>query len=194
MLKTDLRKEYLEKRKALTRRQYWTFNEDLFEHFKTFNWNAYKTVHVFLPIAENKEIDTFSALQYFKEYQPEMRVVIPRTDFKNLRMENVLFDPMYTILGKNKYGIPEPIHGKIIPSEEIDVVLMPLLAFDIYGNRVGYGKGFYDRFLSGCRQDIVKLGLSFFEPVQEITDLNEFDNPLSACVTPQKIWDFRTAP
>lgn len=190
MEKAVLRKEYLEKRKALTRRQYWTFNEDLLEHFSTFNWGSYRTVHVFLPITENKEVDTFAMLQYFKEQHPELRVVIPRTDFKNLSMQNVLFDPMYTILGKNKFGIPEPIHGKIVPFEEIDVVLMPLLAFDKKGNRVGYGKGFYDRFLVGCRPDVVKIGLSLFDPVEQITDLNEFDNPLSACVTPQQIWYF----
>lgn len=191
MEKAALRKEYLDKRKALTRRQYWTLNEQLLDNVKTFSWESYKTVHVFLPIAENKEVDTFSILQFFKEQHTDLRVVLPRTNFSTLSMENVLFDPMYTILGKNKYGIPEPIHGKIIPFDEIDVIIMPLLAFDQKGNRVGYGKGFYDRFLTGCRADVVKMGLSFFDPVDKITDLNEFDNPLSLCITPNKIWYYQ---
>lgn len=143
-----------------------------------------------MPIADNKEIDTFSVLEYFKEHEPGLKVVIPRTNFEKIEMENVLFDPEYTILGRNKYGIPEPIHGRIIPSQNIDVVIMPLLAFDLSGNRVGYGKGFYDRFLESCRPDTRKIGLSFFEPVEKIEDINEFDKVLDACITPDRIWEF----
>jgi 5-formyltetrahydrofolate cyclo-ligase len=95
-------------------------------------------------------------------------------------------------LGRNKYDIPEPIHGKIVPALEIDAVFIPLLGFDVNGNRVGYGKGFYDRFLSECRPDVVKIGLSFFDPVEKINDLNKYDIPLDLCITPGKIWDFRS--
>ena len=143
-----------------------------------------------MPISDNKEIDTFSILAYFKEHEPNLKVVIPRTNFEKIEMENILFDHEYTILGRNKYGIPEPIHGRVIPSIDIDVIIMPLLAFDLAGNRVGYGKGFYDRFLETCRPDIRKIGLSFFEPVDEIQDVNEFDKVLDACITPDRIWEF----
>lgn len=194
MGKTELRSEYLEKRKALSRSKYWTYNENILDQVKAMDWSAYRTIHVFLPITENKEVDTFSILQYFNEQYPEIRVVVPRTDFSQLTMVNVLFDKMYTILGKNKYGIPEPIHGKIIPFEEIDVVFMPLLAFDSQGNRVGYGKGFYDRFLAGCRPDVVKIGLSFFDPVETIGDLNEYDHPMDLCIAPSKVWRFSSVP
>ena len=194
MFKAALRTENLDKRKALTRGRYWTFNEAILEHVKSIDWSPINTVHLFLPITENKEVDTFSVLQYFKETWPAMRIVIPKTNFATLQMENVLFDPLYTILGKNKYGIPEPIHGRRVPDSEIDVVFMPLLAFDRNGNRVGYGKGFYDRFLSGCRQDVIKVGLSFFEPVDEVADLNEFDKPIDLCITPSKVLRFNAVP
>lgn len=192
MNKATLRKEYLDKRLNLTRSQYWHLNDLLLDQFKTYTWDQYTIVHVFLPIADYKEIDTFSVLSYFKESHPNLKIVIPKTDFKKLSMKNLLFDPQYTILGRNKYGIPEPIHGKVIPPEDIDVVLMPLLAFDLNGNRVGYGKGFYDRFLTQCKPEVVKIGLSFFDPVDQISDINEFDAPMDACITPRKMWHFKT--
>jgi 5-formyltetrahydrofolate cyclo-ligase len=69
-------------------------------------------------------------------------------------------------------------------------VFIPLLAFDKSGHRVGYGAGYYDRFLSKCKPDCLKVGLSFFEPVDEISDADEFDVKLNHCVTPSKIWTF----
>ena len=60
-----------------------------------------------------------------------------------------------TILNENDYGIMEPVDGTIIPYENIDMVICPLLTFDKNGYRVGYGKGFYDRFLTQCRNDVI---------------------------------------
>lgn len=162
------------------------------DQVKLVDWLNYRMVHIFLPIRKHNEIDTFSLLNYFKLQHPQLTIVIPRTDFTNLSITNILYDHEYTILGRNKYDIPEPIHGKVISNEKIDVVFIPLLGFDQKGNRVGYGKGFYDRFLSECRPDVVKIGMSFFEPIDEISDVNEFDIPLDLCITPEKTWNFRT--
>jgi len=188
--KATLRKLYLERRKNLSRAQYWNLNEMIVEQLGKINWDQFKVVHLFMPISKHHEIDTFSILEYFKQHEPALQIVIPRTNFEKTTMENVLFDPVYTILGRNKYDIPEPIHGKIISSQQVDAVFVPLLAFDEKGNRIGYGKGFYDRFLTTCRQDVQKIGLSFFDPVEKIEDLNEFDIPLNACITPDQIWEF----
>ena len=188
--KKTIRKTFLERRKNLSRSQYWTLNEKVVDQIAMINWSQFKTVHLFMPITDNKEIDTFSILEYFKEHEPSLKIVIPRTNFEKIEMENILFDPVYTILGRNKYGIPEPIHGRAISSQDIDVVIMPLLAFDHEGNRVGYGKGFYDRFIETCRPDTKRIGLSFFEPVEKVDDVNEFDKPLHACITPDRIWEF----
>lgn len=188
--KAALRKTYLERRINLTRSQYWNLNENLVEQVSKINWDQFKTVHLFLPINKHMEVDTFSILEYFKEYEADLQILIPRTNFEKVEIENVLFDPVYTILGRNKYDIPEPIHGKIVSSLQIDVIFIPLLTFDLKGNRVGYGKGFYDKFLSTCRKDILKIGLSFFDPVEQIDDINEYDIPLNVCITPEKIWEF----
>jgi 5-formyltetrahydrofolate cyclo-ligase len=90
----------------------------------------------------------------------------------------------------NSYGIAEPINGAPLAAEEIDMVFVPLLAFDIKGYRAGYGKGFYDRLLANCREDIIKIGFSFFEPVDSIEDIDQFDVPLTTAITPNSIYEF----
>jgi len=90
----------------------------------------------------------------------------------------------------NRWGISEPFTGEIIDDKEIDLVLVPLLCFDEMGYRVGYGNGYYDKFLANCRKDCLKVGVSFFEPIGEIEDVREFDIRLDYCVTPEKVWRF----
>jgi 5-formyltetrahydrofolate cyclo-ligase len=83
---------------------------------------------------------------------------------------------------------PNPVHSLQYAVQNIDLVIVPLLAFDKYGNRVGYGKGFYDRFLSKCRSNVIKVGVSFFEPADRITDINPLDIRLDYCITPTRVW------
>lgn len=190
MDKATIRQKYLDQRLKLPRSRYWVLTDEIMDQVKLIDWKKWATVHVFLPIRKNNEVDTFSILGYFKLEHPQLKIVVPRTDFENLSITNILYDHEFTILGRNKYDIPEPIHGKVIPTEEIDAVFIPLLGFDINGNRVGYGKGFYDRFLSGCRPDVIKIGLSYFDPVEKIVDVNQFDIPLDICIIPGKTWNF----
>jgi len=188
--KATLRQLFLDRRLNIGRSSYWMLTEDIMDQVKLINWADFRIVHVFMPIRKHNEIDTFSILNYFKLEYPGLQIVIPRTNFEKCEITNVLYDHEYTILGRNKYDIPEPIHGKIILPEMIDLVFIPLLACDLQGNRVGYGKGFYDRFLSKCRYDVKKIGLSFFDPVDKIEDVNVFDIPLDECITPKKTWVF----
>jgi 5-formyltetrahydrofolate cyclo-ligase len=88
-------------------------------------------------------------------------------------------------LENNIWGIPEPVKGVPTPAEKIDAVLVPLLAFDRQGHRIGYGRGFYDRFLVECRPDCQKIGLSFFEMEDQIDGINEKDIPLDLVITPK---------
>jgi 5-formyltetrahydrofolate cyclo-ligase len=91
---------------------------------------------------------------------------------------------------KNEYGIDEPKSGNKVTENEIDMVLIPLLAFDRKGYRVGFGKGYYDKFLSRCRKDVLKVGLSFFEPVDAIEDITGYDIPMDFCITPKENFIF----
>jgi 5-formyltetrahydrofolate cyclo-ligase len=140
--------------------------------------------HLFLTIEELKEVDTEFVLQILAGKDKE--IVISKSDFKTLKMTHFLLTDN-TKIKKNQFNIPEPIDGLEVPTSKIEVVFVPLLAFDEKGNRVGYGKGFYDSFLSECKPETIKIGLSLFEAVTAIEDVFPNDIPLTYCVTPTKI-------
>ncbi|MCW2118299.1 5-formyltetrahydrofolate cyclo-ligase [Flavobacterium sp. 7A] len=149
-------------------------------------WN--KTYfHIFLPIVEHNEVDTELILHLLSGKDKE--IIISRADFATRKMTHYLLTDN-TKIKKNQYNIPEPIDGLEVPSSKIDVVFVPLLAFDQKGHRVGYGKGFYDKFLSECKTDTIKIGLSFFEAETTIEDIFESDIALDYCVTPLKVYTF----
>jgi len=143
--------------------------------------------HVFLSIAEKKEVDTEYLLHLLAGKDKE--VVVSKSDFDTRKMTHYLLTDA-TKFQKNKYNIPEPVDGLEVPVAKIDVVFVPLVAFDIKGNRVGYGKGFYDVFLSECRPDTLKIGLSCFEAEEAIDDVFEKDVKLDFCITPDCIYEF----
>ena len=149
-------------------------------------WN--KTYfHVFLPIEEQKEVNTEFLLHLLSGKDKE--IVISKSDFATRKMTHFLLTDN-TKIKKNDYQIPEPVDGIEVPSSKIQVVFVPLLAFDTLGNRVGYGKGFYDQFLSECQPETIKIGLSFFEAENTITDVFEKDVRLDFCITPKKCYRF----
>jgi len=142
--------------------------------------------HTFLSIPRNKEINTESLLSIL--FGKDKNVVVPKVIGPGDLRNYLLTDS--TVLKENYLGIPEPENGLLVPEETLDVVFVPLLGFDLFGNRVGYGGGYYDRFLTKCRPDVIKIGLSLFEPLGEIKDVNKDDVKLSFAVTPEKIYDF----
>ena len=121
--------------------------------------------HLFLTIEEQKEVNTEFILQILAGKDKE--IVISKSDFATLKMTHFLLTDN-TKIKKNEYNIPEPVDGLEVPTNKIEVVFVPVLAFDTIGNRVGYGKGFYDKFLSECKPETIKIGLSFFEPEEKI--------------------------
>ena len=143
--------------------------------------------HIFLPITEQKEVNTECILHLLSGKDKE--IIVSKADFSTRNMTHFLLTDN-TKIKKNEYNIPEPVDGIEVPSTKIDVVFVPLLAFDKKGHRVGYGKGFYYKFLSECKPDAIKIGLSFFEPEELITDVFVSDVKLDYCVTPNSIHAF----
>ena len=143
--------------------------------------------HIFLPIEEHNEVDTELILHLLSGKDKE--IIVSKADFESRKMTHFLLTDN-TKIKKNEYNIPEPVDGIEVPSQKIEVVFIPLLAFDLKGNRVGYGKGFYDKFLAECKPETIKIGLSFFESEEKINDVFEGDIPLNYCVTPIKTYSF----
>lgn len=142
--------------------------------------------HVFLSIMEKKEVNTEYLLHILQGR--DKSIVVSKADFDSGQMEHFLLQEN-TVLKPSRYGIPEPVSGIAIFPEILDVVFVPLLAYDEKGHRIGYGKGFYDRFLKKCRPNTIFVGLSFFGPEPQI-DFEATDVPLHYCVTPEGILDF----
>lgn len=149
-------------------------------------WNGLY-YHLFLPITEKKEVDTEFLLQVLAGKDKE--IVISKSDFEHCKMTHYLLTDN-TRIQKNEFHIPEPVDGIEVPVTKIDVVFVPLLAFDTSGNRIGYGKGFYDQFLSECRPETLKIGVSFFNAEPVITDIYENDIRLDYCITPDRVYKF----
>ena len=187
MTKAELRKIYLAKQKNLLPTERIEKSElisNLF--FQNFDLSRIRFLHCFLPIEKFNEIDTNVILQEIWRKFPHVETIVPRVDFRTNQIENVGFTRETTLV-RNVWEIDEPTGAQTVAAKKIDFVLVPLLCFDARGFRVGYGKGFYDRFLKDCRADCLKIGLSYFAPIEEIADARDFDVKLDFCITPRAV-------
>ncbi len=189
MKKSQLRQKYKSLRQKLSQTQI----EDLSlaianQLLKLDIWDK-SFYHIFLTIEEKKEINTDYILNILAG--KDKNIVISKSNFEDYTMTHYLLTDNIKIR-KNNYNIPEPVDGIEIQSPKLEVIFIPLLAFDAIGNRIGYGKGFYDRFLSNCQPETIKIGLSFFDAENETFEVSEDDIKLDYCVTPNKLFSFKT--
>lgn len=190
MTKQELRKIYLQKRAALSEGEYAQLNFQLYQNFfSNIDLSFIKIIHTFLPITAKKEVDTWLILDRIKREFPHIRISIPKVNTQTGVFDSFYFEGLHQ-LATNEWGIQEPKQGIPTEPEKIDLVLIPLLAYDKKGHRAGYGKGFYDKFLSTCRSDCKKIGLSLFEAEENISNVNDFDVRIDQCVTPLGIVHF----
>jgi 5-formyltetrahydrofolate cyclo-ligase len=147
-----------------------------------------KYVSIFLPIEQQKEISTYGLLEdiILKGGHP----ILSKANFKDHSLTLYHYEHP-SQLEISSFGIPEPKHGRTILASKLDYVFVPLLGLNSEGQRVGYGKGFYDRLLKQCKPDCIFIGLHLFDEFSEISDLNPNDIPLHLCFTPGGVYDFR---
>ncbi|SFN21732.1 5-formyltetrahydrofolate cyclo-ligase [Paenimyroides ummariense] len=187
MTKKELRKKYKELRNNLSFDEIEDLSLQIANNaLKLPIWN-FENYHIFLTIHEHKEVQTDYLLHILNG--KDKNVIVSKSDFETRTMNHVLLTDN-VIIKKNEWNIPEPQNGFSVADNQIDVVFVPLLAYDVFGNRVGYGKGFYDKFLSQCKPDVVKIGLSFFDPEKLIEDVFTEDVRLDYCITPNTIVKF----
>lgn len=187
MKKSQIRNKYKELRASLSAKELEQKSLDISNQVLKLPIWDYSFYHLFLSISEKKEINTEPILHILQG--KDKNIVVSRCNVNTMKLSNFLLTDN-TVIKKNTWGIPEPTDGISIAANQIDVVFIPLLAYDKRGNRIGYGKGFYDGFLAECRDDVVKVGLSFFDPEPHIADIHSNDVPLDYCVTPEGIFQF----
>jgi len=187
LIKAELRYKYKNLRSQLTEESINALSLKIANRLLGIDIWEHDYYHVFLSIKTLKEINTDFILSILAG--KDKNIVISRSDFKTRTLDNFLLTDA-TKIQLNKYNIPEPVDGIEIKNSKIDVVFVPLLAFDFKGNRIGYGKGFYDKFLANCRPETITIGLSFFEVEENTFPILKTDIALDFCVTPQKTYTF----
>lgn len=186
MTKAELRKFYLNERLSLGEEEFERYNWDICENFfSQVTLESVKVLHSFLPMENTKEPDTWKIINRLQKNFPDIRISVPKINVQSIEIENFFFEEIAQ-LKSNAWGIPEPEYGVPTTTSDIDMVLVPMLVADQYGHRVGYGKGFYDKFLATCKPSCIPVGLCFYEPINRIDDVNDLDMPLKVCVTPVK--------
>ncbi|WP_299435307.1 5-formyltetrahydrofolate cyclo-ligase [uncultured Aquimarina sp.] len=187
MDKKELRIKYKEMRSQLGEQEIDDLSMDIANNLLKLPIWEQSFYHIFLSIQKHKEINTEFILHILQG--KDKNVVVSKSNFKNNTLEHILLTDS-TVLKVNSWGIPEPMDGIPIPEDKIEIVFIPLLAFDHRGNRVGYGKGFYDKFLAKCDPKTLKIGLSFFASEEGINEVLTTDIQLDYCVTPSDIYTF----
>lgn len=189
--KSELRKIYLEKRSAMSQSAHAELTKKIAAGlFRHFDLSPVKSIHSYISAPHLGEVDTAPIFIRVWEDFPAIKTYAPRVNVFTGEIEELSYSAN-SVLVENKWRIKEPTDGEIVDPSEMDLVIVPLLCFDESGNRVGYGKGFYDRFLARCRPDCVKVGLSSFPPVENIDDVHDGDVRLEYCVTPDEIFVFK---
>ncbi|MGI4736665.1 MAG: 5-formyltetrahydrofolate cyclo-ligase [Janthinobacterium lividum] len=195
LTKATLRRAALARRQALTSTEVAARSQQLanllFAHFPVAQW---RWLHVFLPLARKNEPDTWPLIHRLWAEKVSVRLAAPVVQPDGSTLKHYELTPATQLLA-SRWGITELVASsttEVLPAQ-LDAVLVPLLACDQQGQRVGYGGGFYDRFLAECRPGTLFIGLNILddEPVAALDDVLPTDVPLHACLTPGGVWNFR---
>jgi 5-formyltetrahydrofolate cyclo-ligase len=191
MKKKDIRNIYREKRNQLSSTQAGIMDDLMLIQFQKLDIEIPSFIMTYAPMEKMNEFNPQLITDYCYFKNPNHYLLYPvmvELDGKS-EILSVLVDDD-TLFDKNEYGIDEPINGIDVYPSEIDLVIVPLLAFDKRGYRVGFGRGYYDRFLPRCRKDCIKIGFCYFDAIEKIEDANTNDVPLDFCITHEKIYVF----
>ncbi|WP_317126492.1 5-formyltetrahydrofolate cyclo-ligase [Chryseobacterium sp. G0162] len=176
----------MQKRKALSRDEAFLLSENIFQNFITyFKPQSGEKVHIFVPIEKFNEIDTQIFIDYF--LAQNIRVYVPKIVDDQLIAIEIFKD---TVFETNHWGISEPISNEDSGEKDFHYVITPLLYCDRKGNRIGYGKGFYDRLFQNISAETKKIGVNYFDPDECIDDVWENDIPLDYLVTATEVLSF----
>ena len=181
------REKYQALRMKLLKEEIYDLSDKIFSILKTIPVWEKNTYHLFISSKQKNEVETKKILSYLYDLG---KVVVTSKMLPDKKLIHLRVNQSTRFI-QNDYNILEPDSSEEILPTDLDVVIIPLLCFDKNGNRVGYGGGYYDKFLSKTKNAVIKIGLSFFEPVDQIDGITKLDVPLDICVTSEKVYDFR---
>ncbi|MFO7799000.1 5-formyltetrahydrofolate cyclo-ligase [Rhodohalobacter sp.] len=181
--KKSLRKFYQQRRMQIPKPQLVSLNTAIFD--KAVSLKEFKeadAIHIYASMSERNEVDTFSIMEY--ALRNKKRVIVPIM-MEAGKLKHCEIDSTSS-LKKNSWGVPEPVDQKLLDQINPDVIFVPMLAGDLQKNRLGYGKGYYDRFLASTNS--VKAGLLFEKQLSdEPIPVDSYDVPLDMLITEKRI-------
>ena len=186
--KNELRQDYRQLRKQLSGDEVNDLSRKITTQLGTWlkGQEGLNHFHLFFPISKFKEVNTFYIQQLLE--QQDKTLFTSQVNREENRLDTLQLPPEASFF-LDEWGIPVPQESVRVTATKIQVVLVPLLAYDKSGHRLGFGKGFYDRFLASLEQPVLKVGLSFFTP-EEAVPVEPHDIPLDYCITPEQILKF----
>ena len=186
--KNELRQDYRQLRKQLSGDEVNDLSRKITTQLGTWlkGQEGLTHFHLFFPISKFKEVNTFYIQQLLE--QQDKTLFTSQVNREENRLDTLQLPPDAAFF-LDEWGIPVPQESVRVTSTKIQVVFVPLLAYDKSGHRLGFGKGFYDRFLASLEQPVLKVGLSFFTP-EEAIPVEPHDIPLDYCITPEQILKF----
>ncbi len=186
--KKVLRETYLEKRLFLSDEEYEERSRLLLRNFiNTIDFSGIAHLHTFLPIVEKREVNTWLFIHHLRSVKEDIHLYTSRS-LPGGKLEHFHLKEDTRLL-VNKWGIPEPAEAEAIKPSHLDIILVPLIIFDKTGHRIGYGKGYYDRFLLQY-PDARKIGVSLSPPLDKIRFMEEMDVAMNQCLTPFQTYTF----
>jgi 5-formyltetrahydrofolate cyclo-ligase len=189
MTKNELRKIYKQKRLSIHSKEKLKMDDLMLIQFQKLSFDNTEVLLSYWPLLKFAEPNTHLFSGYLRHMVPSLTICYPVIGPANNSLQAVAIGED-TIYKTNVSGIHEPVDGELVDASLVDLVFTPMLICDIKGNRVGFGKGYYDKYLASCRKDVCKIAFSYFEPVDTVEDANTFDVPLSYCITPECIYEF----
>ena len=181
--KRRLRNRLLDQRTTITASDFFGASADIIEKLKAQDqFKEAKLIHSYVSMNDRREVETQELI--IEMLGKGKRVVVPKTNFETSTLSHIEINS-FDDLEENKWGVLEPEYGQEISIENLELVIVPMVGGDEECNRIGYGEGFYDRFLENIA--CPKIGLIFEQNIVSDIPVEEFDIPLDAIITEQRI-------
>ena len=181
--KKELRKKILKIRKEMDINKKRKFDNIIHNKFLKSKFYS-QCGNIFVYISYDSEIDTKTIIR--KALEDGKNIYVPRTNYNTKLMEAVKISSLENLI-EDKYGILQPTESRLaVELEEIDLIIMPGVAFDNNGGRMGYGGGFYDRYMSKCSKNIQKISLAYDFQILDDVPMDSHDTRVNFIITENK--------
>jgi 5-formyltetrahydrofolate cyclo-ligase len=181
--KQSIRQQLLARRRNMSEEAFHIKSEAITKRLKKLaEFKRAGVIHCYVSMNERREVDTHPLIKDM--LSSSRKVVVPVMQMKTGALKHIRLGS-FDELQPNKWHVLEPVVGEEISIEQLELIIVPMAGGDHQKNRIGYGAGFYDRFLQNAR--CVSIGLLFECCLIEKLPVEPFDMPLSKLITEKQM-------